>query len=109
MTGRRTTTTGAGSSTITGGAVRYRTWEPLPHNLEFRYEGLPADRRPRPARQELVHLLQPRLLYACKLFPWLSPCERPRPEAAANLLNGAVCYTCGGYRYLIFAAVIAHN
>jgi hypothetical protein len=34
---------------------------------------LPADRRPLLARQELVHLLHPRSLYACALFPRLSP------------------------------------
>ena len=43
-------------------------------SLELRYKELLADRRPLPARQELVHLLHPRSLYAWTLFPCSSPC-----------------------------------
>src|SRR4029450_2486388 len=77
MTGRRTTTvsetTGAGLSITTGAQSGTRTCELPAHSLELRYSEVADNRRPRPARQELGHLLHPRSLYACTLFPCLSP------------------------------------
>ena len=52
-----------------------RTGKLLAHSSELRYRALPANRRPLPARQELVHLLHSRSLYASTLLPCLSPCS----------------------------------
>ena len=58
------------------------------HSLELRYSEVPADRRPLPARQELVRLLHPRSLYAWTLFPCLSPCAQQTREPIVRSMNG---------------------
>ena len=58
------------------------------HSWELRYsEELPVDRRPLLARQELVHLLHPRSLYAFTLLPCLSPCGEPTREPDVRSMN----------------------
>src|SRR5882724_9013434 len=61
------------------------------HSLELRYSHLPAIRRPLPARQEPVHLLHPRLIYASELFPYwssLSPCNEQTRKHVVRFMNG---------------------
>src|SRR4029453_3291670 len=65
-----------------------RTCELPAHSLELRYSEVPDNRRPLPARQELGHLLHPRSLYACTLFPCLSPCGEQTREPIVRSMNG---------------------
>src|SRR5438552_11009427 len=58
-----------------------------------RYSEVPADRRPLPARKELVHLLHPRSLYACTLLPCLSPCGEQTREHVVRSMNGCSAAT----------------
>src|SRR5882757_1300508 len=82
----------------------------------FRYSHLPAIRRPLPARQELVHLLHPRSIYASKLLPcWpsLSPCNEQTRKHVVRFMNGCsaatLCFRgkgCRRYRLVGAESVI---
>src|SRR5262249_21374802 len=62
--------------------------QPGTRSLELRCSEVPANRRLLPARQKLVHLLHPRLLYSCTLFLNLSPVASKRGNPFVRSMNG---------------------